>query len=228
MPELDAKLSKLFDSLNKNLYKTNKVMELYKPMNEIINSIAQDVRQLEDISEKEPLFNQMVEEEVKRRELIGLYKKMQILIENLKDEIDNYEKEINQGNVFLENFRTYRTIVFENSKKSKDYLTKIIDSFNIEEFVLKFSVVGTIDLNNIATHVGGRKVGIDIVVPASNIDLIFDEILKSQNMKFRLSSSEGIVVYFEKDNILHIEAPSKKIKLADSIAKEFDGKLLDE
>ena len=146
----------------------------------------------------------------------------------LKDEIDNYEKEINQGNVFLENFRTYRTIVFENSKKSKDYLTKIIDSFNIEEFVLKFSVVGTIDLNNIATHVGGRKVGIDIVVPASNIDLIFDEILKSQNMKFRLSSSEGIVVYFEKDNILHIEAPSKKIKLADSIAKEFDGKLLDE
>ena len=228
MPELDAKLSKLFDSLNKGLYKTNKVMELYKPMNEIINSIAQDIRQLEDISEKEPLFNQMVEEEIRRRELIGLYKKMQTLIENLKDEIDNYEKEINQGNAFLENFRTYRTIVFENSKKSKDYLTKIIDSFSIEEFVLKFSVVGTIDLNNIAAHVGGRKVGIDIVVPASNIDLIFDEILKSQNMKFRLSSSEGIVIYFEKDNILHIEAPSKKIKLADSIAKEFDGKLLDE
>lgn len=228
MPELDAKLSKLFDSLNKGLYKTNKVMELYKPMNEIINSIAQDIRQLEDISEKEPLFNQMVEEEIRRRELIGLYKKMQTLIENLKEEIDNYEKEINQGNVFLENFRTYRTIVFENSKKSKDYLTKIIDSFSIEEFVLKFSVVGTIDLNNIAVHVGGRKVGIDIVVPASNIDLIFDEILKSQNMKFRLSSSEGIVIYFEKDNILHIEAPSKKIKLADSIAKEFDGKLLDE
>lgn len=228
MPEFDAKLSKLFDSLNKGLYKTNKVMELYKPMNEIINSIAQDIRQLEDISEKEPLFNQMVEEEIRRRELIGLYKKMQTLIENLKEEIDNYEKEINQGNVFLENFRTYRTIVFENSKKSKDYLTKIIDSFSIEEFVLKFSVVGTIDLNNIAVHVGGRKVGIDIVVPASNIDLIFDEILKSQNMKFRLSSSEGIVIYFEKDNILHIEAPSKKIKLADSIAKEFDGKLLDE
>ncbi len=228
MPELDAKLSKLFDSLNKGLYKTNKVMELYKPMNEIINSIAQDIRQLEDISEKEPLFNQMVEEEIRRRELIGLYKKMQTLIENLKEEIDNYEKEINQGNAFLENFRTYRTIVFENSKKSKDYLTKIIDSFSIEEFVLKFSVVGTIDLNNIAVHVGGRKVGIDIVVPASNIDLIFDEILKSQNMKFRLSSSEGIVIYFEKDNILHIEAPSKKIKLADSIAKEFDGKLLDE
>jgi len=228
MPELDAKLSKLFDSLNKGLYKTNKVMELYKPMNEIINSIAQDIRQLEDISEKEPLFNQMVEEEIRRRELIGLYKKMQTLIENLKDEIDNYEKEINQGNAFLENFRTYRTIVFENSKKSKDYLTKIIDSFSIEEFILKFSVVGTIDLNNIAAHVGGRKVGIDIVVPASNIDLIFDEILKSQNLKFRLSSSEGIVIYFEKDNILHIEAPSKKIKLADSIAKEFDGKLLDE
>jgi len=228
MPERDIKLSKLIESLNKGLYKTTKVMELYKPMNEIIGSITQDIKQLEDIGEKEPLFNQAIEEEIKKRELITLYKKMQILIENLKDEINNYEKEINQGNLFLENFRTYRTIVFENSKKSKEYLQKIIDAFNLEEFILKFSVVGTIDLNNIATHIGGRKLGIDIVFPASNIDLIFDEILKSQNLKFRLSSSEGIIIYFEKDNVLHIEAPSKKIKLADSIAKEFDGKLLNE
>lgn len=227
MPELDVKLAKLFDSLNKGLYKTNKVMELYKPMNEIIGSISQDIKLLEDLSEKEPLFNQLVEEEIKRRELITLYKKMQILIENLKSEVDNYEKEINQGAAFLEQFRTYRTIIFDNSKKSKDYLTKIVDSFNIEEFILKFSVVGTMDLSNIASHIGGRKVGIDIIVPASNMDLIFDEVLKSQNTKFRLSS-ENLVVYFEKDNILHIEAPSKKIKLADSIAKEFDGKLLDE
>lgn len=227
MPEAEVKLSKLFESLNKGLYKTNKVMELYKPMNEIIGAVSQDIKQLEDLSEKEPLFNQMFEEEIKRRELITLYKKMQILIGNLKDEIDNYEKDINLGNVFLEKFRTYRTIVFENSKKSKEYLRKIIDSFNIEEFNLKFSVVGTIDLNNIATHIGGKKVGIDVIFPASNIDLIFDEVLKSQNLKFRLAS-EGIVIYFEKDNILHLEAPSKKIKLADSIAKEFDGKLLDE
>jgi hypothetical protein len=227
MPEAEVKLSKLFESLNKGLYKTNKVMELYKPMNEVIEAVSQDIKQLEDLSEKEPLFNQMFEEEIKRRELITLYKKMQILINNLKDEMDNYQRDINLGNVFLEKFRTYRTIVFENSKKSKEYLRKIIDSFNIEEFNLKFSVVGTIDLNNIATHIGGRKVGIDVIFPASNIDLIFDEVLKSQNLKFRLSS-ENFIIYFEKDNILHLEAPSKKIKLADSIAKEFDGKLIDE
>lgn len=227
MPEAEVKLSKLFESLNKGLYKTNKVMELYKPMNEVIEAVSQDIKQLEDLSEKEPLFNQMFEEEIKRRELITLYKKMQILINNLKDEMDNYQRDINLGNVFLEKFRTYRTIVFENSKKSKEYLKKIIDSFNIEEFNLKFSVVGTIDLNNIATHIGGRKVGIDVIFPASNIDLIFDEVLKSQNLKFRLSS-ENFIIYFEKDNILHLEAPSKKIKLVDSIAKEFDGKLLDE
>lgn len=228
MPELDSKLSKLFESLNKTLYKTNKIIELYTPMNEIVNSLVFDIKQLEDISEKEPLFNTKVEEEIKRRELIGLYKKMQILVENLKNEIVNNYEEIEKGDVFLENFRTYRTIVFENSKKSKEYLTKVIDSFNIEEFVLKFSVVGTVDLNNIATHVGGRKVGIDIIVPSSNLDLIFDEILKSQNIKFRLSSSEGILIYFEKDNILHLEAQSKKIKLLDSIAKDFDSNLLDD
>ncbi len=227
MPEIDSRLSKLFDSLNKGLYKTNKVLELYKPINEILDSISKDIRLLEDLSEKEPLFNPIVEEEVKKRELVGLYKKMLALIENLKDEIDSYEKILHEGNDFLETFRSYRTVVFENSKKSREYLKKIVDSFNLEEFVLKFSVVGTIDLTNIATLVGGRKAGIDIIVPASNIDLIFDEILKSQNLKFRLAC-EGFVIYFEKDNVLHIEATSQKIKLADSIAKEFDGKLLDE
>lgn len=226
MPE-DPKLTKLFDSLNKNLYKTNKLVELYKPMQEIIASLAQDIKELQDISEKEPLLNSTIEEEIKKRELISLYKKMLVLTENLNTEIDDYEKKIAAGDVFLENFRCYRRMIFENSKKSKEFLEKLVESFEISEFVLKFNVVGTIDLNNIAEHIQGRKVGIDIIVPATNINLIFDEVLKAQTVKFRLSS-ESLVIYFEKDTILHIEAPSKKIKIADATAKEFGGKLINE
>jgi len=226
MPE-DPKLTKLFDSLNKNVYKTNKLVELYKPMQEIMTSLTEDIKSLQDISEREPLLNSTIEEEIKKRDLISLYKKMQTLAENLKSEVDSFEKDIVTGSVFLEKFRCYRTIAFENTKKSREFLEKIVESFNIEEFVLKFNVVGTIDLGNIAEHVNGRKVGIDIIVPATNINLIYDEILKAQTVKFRLSS-ESIVVYFEKDNVLHLEAPSKKIKLADVVAKEFGGKLIDE
>jgi hypothetical protein len=226
MPE-DPKLSKLFDSLNKNLYKTNKLVELYKPMQEVIASIAQDIKDLQDISEKEPLLNSTIEEEIKKRELITLYKKMRVLIENLNTEISDYDKKIAAGDVFLENFRCYRTISFEGPKKSREFLEKLVDSFEIQEFVLKFNVVGTIDLNNIAEHIQGRKVGIDIIVPATNIQLIYDEILKAQTLKFRLSC-ESLVIYFEKDTVLHIEGPSKKIKIADTIAKDFDGKLINE
>jgi hypothetical protein len=226
MPE-DPKLSKLFDSLNKNLYKTNKLVELYKPMQEVIASIAQDIKDLQDISEKEPLLNSTIEEEIKKRDLISLYKKMNLLIENLNTEISDYDKKIAAGDVFLENFRCYRTISFEGPKKSREFLEKLVDSFEIQEFVLKFNVVGTIDLNNIAEHIQGRKVGIDIIVPATNIQLIYDEILKAQTLKFRLSC-ESLVIYFEKDTVLHIEGPSKKIKIADTIAKDFDGKLINE
>lgn len=228
MPELDSKLFKLFESLNKTLYKTNKILELYKPINEIVDSLTQEMKLLQDTSEKEPLFNQKIEEEIKKREMINLYKKMLIVVENLKTEIDVYTKEIKQGDDFLENFRTYRTLIFENAKKSKECLTKIADSFNIEEFILKFSVVGTVDLNVIATHVDGRKIGSDIIVSVKNIDLIFDEVLKSQNIKFRLASSEGVIIYFEKDNVLHIDAPSKKIKLIDSISRDFGATLINE
>ncbi|HRS42483.1 MAG TPA: hypothetical protein P5530_01225 [Candidatus Diapherotrites archaeon] len=226
MPE-DPKLTRLFDSLNKNLYRTNKILELYKPVQEIISSLAQDIKELEDISEKEPLLNSIIEEEIKKRELISLYKKMLILIENINAEINDYEKKIAAGDVFLNNFRCYRLMIFENSKKSKEFIEKLIESFEISEFVLKFNVVGTIDLNNIAEHVKGRKVGIDIIVPATNINLIFDEVLKAQTMKFRLAS-ESLLIYFEKDNILQLEAPSKKIKIADTIAKDFGAKLIDE
>jgi len=226
MPD-DPKLTKLFDSLNKNLYKTNKLVELYKPMEEILSSLAQDIKDLQDISEKEPLLNSTIEEEIKKRELISLYKKMLTLSENLNTEINEYEKKIAAGDIFLENFRCYRRMIFENSKKSKEFLEKLVESFEISEFVLKFNVVGTIDLNNIAEHIQGRKVGIDIIVPATNINLIFDEVLKAQTIKFRIAS-ENIVIYFEKDTILQIEAPSKKIKIADATAKEFGGKLVNE
>jgi hypothetical protein len=226
MPE-DPKLTKLFDSLNKNLYKTNKIVELYKPMQEIIVSIAQDIKDLQDISEKEPLLNSTIEEEIKKRELITLYKKMRVLTKNLSTEISDYEQKIAIGDVFLENFRCYRTISFEGPKKSREFLEKIVDSFEIQEFVLKFNVVGTVDLNNIAEHIQGRKVGIDVIVPATNIQLIYDEILKAQTLKFRLSS-ESLVIYFEKDTVLHIEGPSKKIKIVETIAKDFDAKLINE
>lgn len=225
MPE-DAKLSKLFDSLNKSLYKTNKVAELYQPMAEIIASIAQDIKDLQDIGEKEPLLNSTIEEEIKKRELISLYKKMVTLIENLKGEVDNYEKAIKIGDSFLEQYRCYRTITFDGPKKSREFLKKIVESFDISEFILKFNVVGTVDLSNIAEHIQGRKVGIDIIVPATNVDLIFDEILKAQTVKFRLSS-ESLVIYFEKDTVLHLEAPSKKIKIAEATAKEFGAKLIE-
>lgn len=226
MPE-DPKLTKLFDSLNKNLYRTNKILELYKPVQEVISSLAQDIKELQDISEKEPLLNSTIEEEIKKRELISLYKKMLIVIENVNAEINDYEKKIAAGDAFLENFRCYRLMIFENPKKTKEFIEKLIDSFEISEFVLKFNVVGTIDLNNIAEHVQGRRVGIDIIVSASNINLIFDEVLKAQNTKFRLVS-ESIVIYFEKDTILQLEAPSKKIKIADTIAKDFGAKLVDD
>jgi predicted glycosyl hydrolase (DUF1957 family) len=44
MPELDAKLSKVFDSFNKNLYKTNKITETYIPLVEIFENISKRFR----------------------------------------------------------------------------------------------------------------------------------------------------------------------------------------
>ena len=151
---------------------------------------------------------------------------MQDVVCNIKEEVDYFYDQIHKGEELFEKFRSYRTYIFENPKKSLEYLKKLTEKFNITEFVLKFNVVGTVDLNEVAEHIKGKKFGIDIVFPKDNLHLIYEEILKSKSTKFRLIADQ-IVIYFEKDNILRIEGPSKKVKLCDIISKEFDVKLLD-
>jgi hypothetical protein len=226
MQEENTKLNKLFESLNKNLYRTNKILELYTPLCEIFSSLSNDLEELNKTIKNLPYLNSQVEQEIKKRELISLYKRMEGVVCNIKDEINYFYDKIEKGDNIFEEFRGHRTYVFENANKSKLFLKKISDVFNIDQFILKFSVVGTVDLNDIAKHIKGKKYGIDIIVPRENIDLIYEEILKSKTTKFRLVY-ESLAIYFEKDNVLRIEGASKKIKLCDINAKEFDAKLLD-
>ena len=226
MVDVNTKLRKLFEVLNKNLYRSKKVTELYKPLYDIIKSITDDLKKLEALQKKDSHFDKEIEEEIRKRKLISLFKNMNTAIVNIKEEIDFFYEEMSVGNKFLEKFRGYRTYVFENTKKSLEYIKKLIDTFNIEQFVLKFNVVGTIDLLDVANRIKGKKVGIDIIIPSSNINLIYEEILKSKTAQFRLIS-DSIVIYFDKDTVLSIEGPSKKIKLCDVNAKEFNAKLLD-
>ncbi len=226
MVEQSNKLLKLFESLNKNLYRTNKVVELYKPLNEILLNINQDIDQLIQIDKKEPHLVEQIEKEIKKRNIISLYKKLDETLCGLKEEVDYFYDQIHRGEKLFEKFRNYRTYVFENAKTSHDYLKKLIDIFNVDNFVLKFNVVGTVDLSEIAKQVNGKKVGIDILVSSENVHLVYEEILKTKPVKFRLVYN-SIAIYFEKDNVLYIEAPSKKIELCDSSAKEFNAKLLD-
>jgi len=226
MVDINNKLRKIFESLNKTLYRSNKAVELYTPLYEIFNDLSRDIKEVADIQKKNTHLDKEIELEIKKRELVSLFKKMYNVISGIKEDMDNFYKELVDGDKFLEKFRSYRTYVFQDTKKSHEYLKKIIDSFNIEEFILKFNVVGTIDLNDVSSKVKGRKIGIDIIVPSENLNLIYEEILKSKTVKFRLITNT-VVIYFEKDNILHIEGPSKKIKLCDIEAQGFKAKILD-
>ena len=195
MAEVDNKLKKAFESLNKNLYRTNKVVELYTPLYEIINTISKDLKDISEIKKKNAHLEKDIEKEIKKRELISLFKKMQLAVSEIKEDIDIFYKEMCDGNKFLEEYRSYRTYVFSDTTKTRDFIKKLVDSFSIEEFTLKFNVVGTVDLQEVSEKIKGRKIGIDIIVPSKNINLIFEEILKSKTTKFKLIS-ENILIYF--------------------------------
>jgi len=226
MNDVNTKLKKTFESLNKNLYRTNKALELYSPVSEIFNCITSDVKEIEGLFDKNKHLEKEIEDEIKKRELISLYKKMHTAVSQVKDEIDYLYKDMNDANKFLENFRGYRTYIFQDTKKTQDFLKKLIETFSIEDFILKFNVVGTIDLADVANKVQGKKNGIDILFPSENINLIFEEVLKSQTNKFRLIT-EKITIYFEKENIIYIEGPSQSIKFADGDAKQFGAQVLE-
>jgi len=227
MVDINNKLKKSFESMNKNLYRTNRVIELYNPLHDILNGLINDYKELNDIVKKNEHLEKEMESEINKRELISLFKKMNSTVSNIKEEMDSFYKEMHEADKFLEKYRAYRTYFFSDTLKAKEYLQKLISSFDIKEFTLKFNVVGTIDLNEISTKIKGKKQGIDIIVFSENIDLIFDELLKSKTVKFRLVC-DSITIYFEKDTVLYIEGQSKKIKLCDIEANNFNAKLLED
>lgn len=227
MTDINNKIKKSFESLNKNLYRTNKVLELYNPLHDIINSLINDYKEISDIIKKNEHLEKDVEEEIKKRELISLFKKMNLTVSEIKEEMDIFYKEMQDADKFLEKYRSYRTYIFSDTIKAKEYIEKLVSSFDIKDFVLKFNVVGTIDLSDVSQKVKGKKQGIDIIVPSENIYLIFDEILKSKTVRFRLIT-DSITIYFEKDTVLYIEGQSKKVKLCDIEAQNFNAKIIED
>jgi hypothetical protein len=226
MTDINSKMKKSFESINKNLYRTNKVLELYSPLRSILNNLILDYKNISEVAKKNEHLEKDIEEEIKKRELISLFKKMNTTVSEIKEEMDVFYKEMKDADSFLEKFRSYRTYMFADTLKTKEYIEKLLSSFDIQEFVLKFNVVGTVDLVDVANKVKGKKQGIDIIVFSENLNLIFDEILKSKTVKFRLAT-KVVTIYFEKDTVLYIEGPSKKIKLCDIEAQNFNAKILE-
>lgn len=226
MTDVNNRLKKSFESLNKNLYRTNKVLELYGPLHDILNSLINDCKEISDISKKNQHLLGEIEEDIKKREFISLFKKMNSVVCEIKDEFDIFHKEMQDADKFLESYRSYRTYAFPDTMKTKEFIKKIFSSFDISTFILKFSVVGTIDLLDVANKVKGKKQGVDIIVPSENLEFIFSEILKSKTVKFRLIT-DVVTIYFEKDTILYIEGQSKKIKLCDIEAQNFNAKIFE-
>ena len=218
-------LKKQLDVLNKYLYKKNKVTEYYKQLNEILETIDKSLKEIQNISSTYSFVEDTLEQEIKQRKLIVLFKDMTALVGSITQEMDSIYKNLDAGNDFFEQFRSYRKYVFPDTKNSKGFLKKIIGTFNIQTFILRFGVVGNIDLQAIATKIQGKKVGTYIEVPAENIDLIYDELLKTGTIGFRLIC-EPIIIHFEKDTQLLIEGQSKKIKACDIDAQSFKAKLL--
>jgi len=226
MADVSIELKKKIESLNKTLYRSNKVSELYDPIFNIINDLLKDLKDIEKIYKKNEHLGADIEIEIRKRELLSLFKKMYNVIFAINQDMSSISKELLEGNKFFEKFRSYRTYVFKDAKKSQEYVNKLIELFSIKEFVLKFNVVGTIDLNDVTEKVNGTRKGIEIYVPSENLNLIYEEILKSKKIKFRLIFG-SVVIYFEKDNVLYIEGTSKKIKLCDIEAAGFNAKILD-
>jgi hypothetical protein len=70
MSDVNSKLKKSFESLNKGLYRTSKATELYIPLSDIFKEIIKDFKEIELINKKNTHLEKDIEQEIKKRELI--------------------------------------------------------------------------------------------------------------------------------------------------------------
>lgn len=216
-------------TIEKEIHKTNNLLNELTGLEGSLGSIYKDLLSIEELTEENPLASSVFRELLKEQKLIGLYKRLDLNLTKLKQLMQKYEEPSVRSNLFLENFRNYRSYVFPTVDSAKNFAEQMFSLFSVTEVSFKPEFIGTINLDQISQELKvQRKDAASLIIPVAKIaDLI--KLLNSIGTykSFKLETGLEKLVWKE-HKTLFVESDNAKIKRLDRLCKSLDGNYVDE
>ena len=115
--------------IEKDLIKTNNLLNEVKQLNTMLSHIYSQILSLEELTEENPVALTQFRQALKEQKLLNLYKRMELNLENLKKSLNKFEEQSMKSNVFMENFRNSRNYFFNNSINALEFIEAIFPLF---------------------------------------------------------------------------------------------------
>lgn len=219
----NAKVRETLKEVEKELYRVNKALEEVKQLSNGIASVYSGILSIERIGEENPSINPVSKKLIKEKNVLGLYKKMDSLLSELRKSLKGFEEDAVRANLFLEEFRTNRNYFFPDSKAMKNFIEAMYPLFAINSVSFKPEFIGTVELNSIENElklqVSGQH---SLIVPTEKLTDLLNYLEKKRILKNSRLENELLKVVFRNENAIAVEGDNTRIKRIDRLAKEMN------
>ena len=224
MPVDKLKVSQALRKLEKELVQANKLLAGRKEIEASLRQVLEQTDFLETQSDQDSVVTSYFKELANHRNLIAQFKELEKNLADLSRLLQEIEEARVRADLFLENFRDYRTYYFQEASKTFEFIKQAFELYSLEKAVFKPQFLGTSNLDEAISRFSlHRESNQSLRVKSERISEFLQYLLeKSQLRKSRLDN-ESIRILFNTANELFVETDNAKIRRLDRLAKQLEG-----
>ena len=166
--EKEVQLQRSLQKLERELYKSNSLIQEFGRLQDSLGAIQQQSAQLEKAAESSPLKGKEIQKLLGDTVIHNKFKELETNLSKLKDQLRSFEQPQFRTELFLEQFRQQQKLSFPSADHAISFLTASCHLFQEETLYLAPQIIGTADLQALSSALGLPKPsGHQIALPVS-------------------------------------------------------------
>lgn len=219
-----AVLSNSLKTLEKELYRSNSLLEEVNKINDSLKSIETQSDLLEKLTESDPNLNAVFKDHLKDKKVLDKFKELESNLFTLKKTISGFEEQNFRTDLFLENYRTSNEYYFSDEKNAVQFIEGVCSMFNSKELFFGPKIIGVVDLNKVSKDLALSKASPNYLKVSKGSLLKLLGYLKENApvLEYVVDCSEFRLSYIDIKKIT-IKSNPLKIKKIDQLARVYKG-----
>jgi len=215
-------IAKYLEKLDREITKTNSLMNETKHLLFTLRDIEKHVSKLEALATKDERIREALKNELKDRDLPIKIKTLEKQLLELQRFLKESEEPTLKLDVLLETLRTRAEYQFDDSEKMKAFLLKALKELKEKQIKFRPRILGIMNLSELKT-VGTFKDSW-LILPTRKLSKLLSAIEKEPQREY-VYAGENIKIT-QSRNKLSIIANTETLQLLDTLAKMNGAKIL--